>query len=411
MDRARLLEAGAALAERLWECRVRVKDGSVTWLRPMFAQAEKDYRLSPIEPYLYTGTAGIALFFAAAARVLGGSEHRQRSLHIIMPLRRLLSRLAAEPERAMRNRMGVGGMTGLGSYVYSLLRIGTLLEEPSLVEEARALTALFTPDRIAADNDFDVSNGSAGAILALLALEGAVGEGVTGPALRAASLCARHLLDRRTSYHGHPRAWPWPGAHEGAPLTGFSHGASGIACALLLLYGRTGEPELREAAYEGFEFERSFYSPERRNWRDLRSPVPQFMCSWCHGAPGVALGRIATLDLADDREIREEIQNALDTTMDLEATWLDSLCCGSFGRAEILLHASRKLGEQHLLEEALRIVSLALRHPEEKGDFGWLPIGWENLYDPSLLRGAAGVGYALLQLAAPDSLPCLLLLE
>lgn len=412
MSRDRLYEEAQAIARDLAKRRVFAKDGSVTWLGPKYSQEENRYKRVPLPPHLYNGTAGIAVFLAAAERFLGdGSGALCREA--IAPLRRMLAGLAADPERGRRSKIPVAGMTGLGSYVYTLLKVGAFLDDPDLLREAHALTALFTPERIAADEALDVVTGSAGAILALLALDRVAPEpnaaGFTP--LEAASALGRHLLDRRASFEGRPRAWPWPGNEDRAPLTGYSHGAGGICCALLRLYARTRDPELWEAAQEGLAFERSVYSPEHKNWRDLRVPYPRFMFAWCHGAPGVALARLGALDVADDAEIRDDVRNGLETTLTLEETWLDSLCCGNVGRAEILLYAHGRLGEPHLLDEARRLVESALDRRAANGDFGWIPLGWENVHDPSLLRGAAGIGYTLLRFADPASLPCILLFD
>ena len=42
-------------------------------------------------------------------------------------------------------------------------------------------------------------------------------------------------------------------------LTGFSHGAAGIALSLLELWGLTNEPRFRQAAEAGFAYERSLF--------------------------------------------------------------------------------------------------------------------------------------------------------
>jgi type 2 lantibiotic biosynthesis protein LanM len=409
----RLLETADTIAGTLRQRRVAAKDGSVTWLGPKFSQERQIYAPVPIPPHMYGGTVGIALFFAAAERILGGGEHAALCREAIAPLRRKLAALAGDPERAVQSRIPVAGMTGLGSYVYCFLRIGLLLDDPALVGEAHALTSLFTPERIAGDDTLDVVTGSAGALLALLALHrvipGPAAAGITP--LAAASACARHLLERQSSHEGKPRAWPWPGNEDRSPLAGYSHGAAGIACALLRLYAVTREPALRDAAQEGLEFERTLFSPEHGNWRDLRTPYPRYGSSWCHGAPGVALGRLGALEVAGDETVRGEIRTALDTTLGFEDSWFDYLCCGTMGLAEILFYAHRKLGEPRLLAGAERITDFVLRRFQANGDFGWQPVGWENVYDPSLIRGAAGIGYTLLRFAEPGVLPSVLLFE
>ena len=54
-------------------------------------------------------------------------------------------------------------------------------------------------------------------------------------------------------------------------LTGFSHGAAGIAYALLKLHEATGESSFREAALEAEAYETSVFLPEVSNWPDFRT--------------------------------------------------------------------------------------------------------------------------------------------
>ncbi len=55
------------------------------------------------------------------------------------------------------------------------------------------------------------------------------------------------------------------------PLTGMSHGASGIAVALLELHAATGRSDFLEAARGAFAYEDSLFDPKLGNWPDLRA--------------------------------------------------------------------------------------------------------------------------------------------
>jgi type 2 lantibiotic biosynthesis protein LanM len=413
LDRDGLLAAADAVARRLQSCRALAKDGSVTWLGARFSKADQRYIMAPVDPHLYGGTAGIAVFLAAAERFLEGRGYGELGLQAIEPLRRKLAALVADPERARSSSIRIGGMSALGSYIYSFTKTGELLNETSLIQEAHALTTLLTAERIGQDEAFEVVTGSAGTILVMLALDRlapAPNSNHLTP-LDIAGTCARRLLDARRSPDRGPRAWPWPNAPGRSPLTGFSHGAAGICYALFRLYERTQDSILWDAAQEGLAFERSHYLPEKRNWRDLRSSIERCMVSWCHGAPGISLGRLGALGIADDADIRQEIRAGLETTLHLAPTWLDHLCCGNMGRAEVLLYASQKLQDPSLFRSSLVLASSVQHRAQENGDFGWQTPGWSNAFDPSLIRGAAGIGYTFLRLAAPEKLPCILLLE
>src|SRR5262249_16878259 len=140
-------------------------------------------------------------------------------------------------------------------------------------------------------------------------------------------------------------------------LTGFSHGTAGYALSLLKLAEITGQEHFQQVALAALEYERSLFSSEKQNWPDLRSPEilgidtkqvngeVSYMISWCHGAPGVGLARLASLSSLDDATVREEIAFALQTTVAQGFGQNHSLCHGDLGNLDVLLTASLKLGD------------------------------------------------------------------
>jgi lantibiotic modifying enzyme len=449
MDRPQFLAEAIAIANQLRMNCLSTTDGGVAWLGPVGYGTElSPLRKVKIGPQLHDGTTGIALFFAALARVEEGSRHRDMALRILQPLRRKLAALTAAPERAEQLRTPVGGLIGLGSFIYGLLKVGELLNEPSLIREAHAATVLITPERIDSDRQGRIRNGCAGAILNLLALHAKFPErnAVGKTPLDIACDCARHLLDLRISYEGRPRAWALsPGK---PPLAGFSYGAAGISYALLHLHEATRRQDFLDAAHEGLAFVRGLYSPEHGSWRDLRSifqsryrplrgtwndwwagtcddleeipdpPPPEnsFPAMWCHGDTGIALGRIGSLALEDSPEARQEIEGSLcrarfyaRNTEALDGP--DDLCCGHMGLLELLLCAYQKLGDHDALDTARILIDRVLRRAEARGRFELSAARGTDNFAPSLFQGIAGVGYSLLRLAAPEEIPCLLLLD
>ncbi len=407
-------------------------------------------RMVQLGPQLYDGTAGIALFFAALARVEGEGDSRQWALDAIAPLRRKLGELASDAERAGRLRVPLGGLIGVGSFIYALLKIGELLDEPNLLREAHQATALITPERIAHDQQVRIQTGCAGAILALLALQEQLADSnSSGNApLNIALQCAEHLLNTRISFEGRPRAWALsPGK---PPLAGFSYGAAGICYALLRLYEQTLQQELLNTAQEGLAFVRGLYSQEHGSWQDIRMifqsrycprvgtwkdwwasgtlddlesvdssfpPDVHFPEMWCHGSAGIALARIGALHLNDAPEIRHEIQSALDRARryatnpasSLDAP--DDLCCGHMGLIELLLSAQERLGDSDSGEAAHALMDRVQQRKQKRGRYDLSAARGSELFAPSLFQGIAGIGYTLLRLASPQSLPCLLLME
>jgi lantibiotic modifying enzyme len=191
------------------------------------------------------------------------------------------------------------------------------------------------------------------------------------------------------------------------PLAGFSHGAAGISWALLQLAAATGDDRFHQAAREALKYERSLYSAST-GWPDLRYGAPaeqHSMCAWCHGAPGIALGRLDSLRFLDDAAMREDIATAIDATLAGGFGKGHSLCHGDLGNLEILALAAEILGTPGLAGRVGRLTGGVLSSIR---DHGWRHglIGRGEV--PGLMLGLAGIGYGLLRSGAPERVPSVL---
>jgi class II lanthipeptide synthase len=395
-----LEEAALVIAGQISRRALRLPGGGVTWMAPQYLPGVERYQYQPCGYDLYDGASGTALFLAAVESVTGDASNREVILGAIQPVRHALRSHGAQTARAL----GIGGVSGLGSLVYTLTSISRFLQEPQLLEDARVTAELITDEALASDHALDVSAGSAGALLGLLALYDLQRDQTI---LDRAIACGRHLVVSRMSGPSESRAWP---TISGKLLTGFSHGVAGIAYALLRLYAATGDEIYREAAAEGIAYEDSMFVPERANWLDLRAEAkPAFMSSWCHGAPGIGLARAGGLRWLDTERIREDIAAAMQTTLRVGLDGQDHVCCGELGRVECLLAAAEALAIPQWVEIArLRAYQVTAQAREAQGYF-LFPSGPSKVDTPSFFRGTAGIGYTLLRLAHPGKLPCALL--
>jgi len=201
------------------------------------------------------------------------------------------------------------------------------------------------------------------------------------------------------------------------PLTGFAHGAAGIAWALLELASQTGDNRFQTAALGGIHYERSLFSVEAGNWPDLRLrdsdsddkslEAPPFALAWCHGAPGIGLSRLCSLRHIDDGATRDEIDTALKTTLNQGFGLNHSLCHGDLGNLEFLLQASQMLNDPYWVVQLNRLTAMILESIQRDGWLCGVPLGVET---PGLMTGLAGIGYELLRLAKPASVPSVLVL-
>src|SRR6185437_3880694 len=240
----------------------------------------------------------------------------------------------------------IGIFDGWAGLLYLYAHLATLWQEPTLAREAQEMLTYFVVS-IEEDTAFDIIGGAAGCILGLLALyQVAPAQDVLQAALR----CGEHLLSKSCPMT-RGLGWPSPIAEDGeTALAGFSHGTAGIALSLFRLAAASGEQRFHEAALSALTYERGLYSSETQNWPDLREishkdHEPGSMLTWCHGAPGIGMARLASLPYSDDPAMRAEIALAIEITLAKGFGANHSLCHGDLGNLELLLSAAQLSGE------------------------------------------------------------------
>ena len=393
------------IAEKLEELAIKSESGEVIWIGYEYIPAAEILQLRPAGYTLFSGCCGISLFLSAVAHVTGNSKFANLALSAIEGTCRDIKDINKDntlKEKILEN--GTGCVVGLGSIVYSLVSMSQFLGVSELLETAK-IASLLINDLIKSDRQFDITGGVAGAILALLKLYDEIHE---AEILKIARKCGKHLLENRVKSSSGYKTWKIPG---NLSLSGFSHGAAGIVYALLRLYTCSEEKDLLEAAREAILYENTLYSKDYDNWSDLRETedMPEerkFKTSWCHGAPGIGLGRIGGLCVLDNDSIRRDIDIAINKTIK-ESKSCDHLCCGNMGLVDILLTAGIKLDRSDFKREALlktyRVLSGVKKH-------GMFNTGYEIDFTPGFFQGISGIGYELLRLKNPD-IPSVLLFE
>ena len=401
-----LVESAIKIAENLSQRGILGADGSVSWIGLGYAAKNQSFQLQGLGSSLYDGSAGVALFLAALAKVTNNSKWRDLALASLKPLRQTLDDSNCDTVARLKRVLGISGATGLGSSPYGLVKISKFLQKPELLEDAKKIASWITPDSIAADKTFDIVEGSAGTLLSLLALHEVETSNPSHNALELAIACGEHLLEHQTIAKERPQAWK---SGNGKQLTGFSQGAAGIAYALLRLFAVTQNSRFLDGAVAAIEYEQSLFCETEKNWPDLRSEEPVFRVSWANGAPGIGLGRLGSLSIVDTPEIRQEIALAIDTTQRFCLDGVDNLCWGNLGRLETLLVASEKLDRPDLLEFVFRAVTQIVTR--SRGTFLVFPDLPPKVYNPGFFHGITGIGYQMLRIASPDLFPSVLLWE
>jgi len=401
-----LLQQAQNIAVEIQERAITGADGSLSWINLTFVPSALRFQVMPLGHSLYDGNCGIALFLAALAKVTRNTQFRDLALRAIQPLQKLLQTSDTQTAQSAAKDMGIGGGTGVGSLIYSLVKISQFLELPQLYEDAQTASNLMTRELIAADDKFELLWGSAGTILGLLAL---YQKTENSAVLERSITCGQHLLDYCHQAYILKTATP-------KPLTGFSHGAAGIAYSLLRLYAVTQDSAYLNAARNAIVYEDSFFNPTALNWQETsavyESASPSvFWSSWCHGAPGIGLGRLGGVSIYQTEQILTDIEVALQTTHKTGLQDTDNLCCGNLGRTEVFLVAGQKLNSPQWYQTARELAAMVVQRATQTGKyqlFGGMP---DSVFSPCFFQGSAGIGYQLLRLAYPEALPSVLLWE
>lgn len=365
---------------------------------------EPSARYGALGPDLYAGTSGVALFLAELHAATGDPVYRRTALGAI---RQALGHADAVPPS-----MRLGLYAGWSGIALAAVRVGTILGADELLGRASALLRR-ARRAIEGEHDHDVISGAAGAIVALLALGGPLGD---------ASLLtfARRLGDdlihaAKESALGY--AWAIPGHARDQPWTGWAHGTAGIGAALLELGAATGAARYIHAAEMAFRYERTWFDERAGNWPDFRGVragrgrntfPPRYTATWCHGAPGIALARLRAYILLGDATYLAEARIALRTTRAAIETECHSgtrnysLCHGLAGNAEVLLQGCQVLrhaGDPNGEDDAAVALAVAAAGIEAHaaGGRSW-PCGNAGGETPGLMLGLAGIRHFYLRL-------------
>lgn len=362
-------------------------------------------------PDLYSGTSGIALFLAELFVTTGDPSLRRTALGA---LQHSFSRVDAISSSA---RLGL--FSGWFGIALVAARLGLILDESNLAIQAQQLLQRAFSEQYD-KGEFDVMSGMAGAIAALVVLDPIL----DSPALIDFAVRLGDELIESADKDDSGYSWKSHVFKNHHNLTGYSHGASGVAHALLELYDITKISKYYDAARSAFQYESHSFDAATANWPDFRkdpsSPSRKkrtypCMTYWCHGAPGIALSRIRAFELIHDEQCKIEAITALKTTRESIDSALDtwtgnlSLCHGLTGNAEALIYGAEILKTESEENMAMALSVARMGIERYAGNSAW-PCGTHVGETPNLMLGLAGIGHYYLRLYQP-AIPSVLILR
>lgn len=368
-------ETADAIGQLLMEKAFADTDGSPSW----FVSCPASDGMGGVkicDHSLYSGRAGIALFLSALWKTRKNAAAKDMALRLS---RSILRQTENSFARGTHLHMPLGWGSGLGGLMAALHDISQYLDEPALFP--RHWLQHVSREWVAKDDTYDVLGGAAGLLLAMQHCR-----------IRNESVCrmlADHLLSGRTTWQDIPLIFR--PQRETQPLTGFGHGAAGIAAALWQAFETTGHIPYRTAAQSMLKYEKSCYDPRENNWPDYRNRegAPVYMHGWCAGAPGTGIGSIM---------MNMPCPKAEQWVMDHPLLPYDHLCCGNAGLIDFLVI----VGQYRQASE--RAAALARRYPANP-----LPLyHGPCVINAGLFTGYAGIGFACLRAMYPQQIQSVL---
>lgn len=389
-----LIEEARRIGDRLEALALQENDHAA-WIG--FAYVNKTWSLDALFEDFYAGSPGIILALAYL-----GSFGFDKYTHLA---HRALNTLRVRLEDRVQNIRSIGVFDGLSGIIYMLSHLAVLWQDAELIAWASSLVERL-PALIEQDKSLDLVGGSAGCIGALLSLNRVSPSDKT---MVVAAQCGDLLVARAQPIEG-GAGW-FNNIETVKPITGFAHGAAGIAWSLLELAAHTGNAKYKDTALQALAYEHTQYSSAAGNWAENAPGSDQVTgpsMAWCYGAPGIGMARAAALKYVEHPTIREDLRLAIEATLNCGPGANHCLCHGDLGNLDFLLQAAQATGDQEL---SRKINELANQVIASMKKYGWLcgvPLAVES---PALMNGLAGICYGLLRVAAPERVPSVLTLS
>lgn len=348
---------------------------------------------------IYGGAAGIAAYLKAFSLANHPSTLKDKISSCLDPIyynciAKLEKNLAVEPDQFVQQNIG---LTGIGG---DLLFISLFNENPnrsnniySIVE--RILSTLncstFNSKK---DINVDIISGMAGLAGGLYAIAQSAGVSSSDRAwVEFWQKLAKFYISKQDFDGG----WSLPGRNRS--WTGFSHGSSGIICALARAWEISPSPPLINCIEKAINFELNNRS-SLGEWLDRRTNNPNTVGrSWCHGSVGALLAasicRKACLSILPNLVTWHHA--AWQSTVNNRPR-SDVLCCGQAGWLLAVRCASHLDPEwSHSFETVNFIDSYISDLESHKRSPNMLRLGNHEYLKLDLFTGLSGIGLSLLE--------------
>lgn len=377
----------------------------VNWLGITMEGNEKGiWTFEPLGNYLYDGLAGVTVYLAALVKTMPEKESYNMLFKILKNYFVSYTNSMTNLTRRIKAN-GNGIFYGEASIMYMYQILYQILHDKEYLEYAEKHCEI-VERTIYEEQNHDVLMGTAGAIMVMLNMYTLTyKEKYLQIAINLGDILDKNKIVTKDGIG-------WLFAHESKPLTGFAHGASGNALALLRLATLSGKEKYLDLCRKALQYENNMFLPSQENWSDVRklygkgNVEPKAPVAWCHGAAGILLSRIEMYKMATGelkKKIFEDI--CLGEKTLLNKGYLDNncLCHGNAGNLMILSAYTKVINND--MEKTVNSYWENFIEKIIKREWNCdLPAAYENV---SMMIGTSGIGYSLLW-RYDESLPFIL---
>lgn len=363
---------------------------------------------STISTNLYSGSAGVVLFFLEAYRAIKNEEYLQEAEAGADYL------LSTIPE-SISAQWQAGLYTGIAGSGFVLEETFQISQKPKYREGALQCVRLLheSAKKKGAGAEWgkvtDIISGNAGTGLFLLyAAEKMKHFESKDLAIQVGS----RLMELGTPEHNGLK-WRMSEDYERL-MPNFSHGTAGNCYFLASLYTETKQDKFLEGALAGARYLQAITTDSGLVFHHEPEGEELFYLGWCHGPPGTARLYYRLWEITDDKKWLDAVHHSAQGIMlsgipqqKTPGFWNNvGQCCGSAGVSEFFLSLHQKTGEKKYLEFSKQVTAdLLLRAGSTEEGMKWIQA--EHRVRPELLiaqtgymQGAAGIGMWLLRFDA-----------
>jgi len=383
------------------------------WLRSVEVRTEagKTWPAAPRDsgasgPYLYSGYAGVVLFFLELGRATGDAQWTEDAK---LGADAIIASLPANT-----SQVDSGLYTGIAGLGFVLEEVFQTTQDPKYRRASRRCVGLISEaaKKVGAGVEWnevtDIIRGSAGTGLFLLYARERMND---DELLELAAKAGHRLVELGKKEHG---GLSWSMSRSYTPsMPNFSHGTAGICYFLATLYQETGEPVFLDAALEGVKYLDAIAKKDEGYLVFHHAPEGEdlFYLGWCHGPTGTGRLFHRLWAITKEQTHRDRLMAGAKSVSEsgipdklTPGFWNNvSQCCGTAGVAAYFVELHKVSGDEAHLAFAEKMTQNLLSR-STRAEHGQYWVQAEHRVRPELLQaqtgymqGAAGIGLLLLQ--------------